>query len=99
MRLMSHPFLIGKYLYRAGSGTARNRNAMSTHLTRRKQFELTLAVSDLCLIKPPAHIQRNWVISRALDELADDLAHLDHITKGFITGTARKEITADWATS
>jgi amino acid adenylation domain-containing protein len=53
------------------------------------EFDLVLKLKDDNFIKPPNEAQRNWVVRRALDELADDLKDLDKVTKRFVGGSSR----------
>jgi amino acid adenylation domain-containing protein len=58
--------------------------------TRRfPEFDIVLRLKDPHFISPPHESQRNWVIRRALDELASDLQDLDAVTKQFVPGSAR----------
>lgn len=66
---------------------------------RRNQFELALTLKDATFISPPSPSQQNWVITRAMDELADELEHLDVVSKRFVDGSKRQEIVEDWAKS
>ena len=68
-------------------------------VVREKQFELSLNIKDEGFIKPPDPSQQNWTITRAMEELADDLIHLDSVTKRFVDGSRRKAIVEDWAKS
>lgn len=68
-------------------------------VTRRKPFELSLTIKEEGFVEPPTPSQRNWVIARAMDELADDLIHLDQVTKRFVEGSVRAEIVEQWARS
>ncbi len=68
---------------------------MVPRITRRKQFELSLDVKDADFIRPPDPSQQNWTISRAMDELAADLIHLDSVTRRFVDGSKRKQIVED----
>lgn len=68
-------------------------------IIRKKQFELSLDIKDADFIRPPDPAQQNWTISRAMDELADDLIHLDSVTRRFVDGSEREKIVEDWAAS
>jgi predicted O-methyltransferase YrrM len=58
--------------------------------TRRfPEFDIVVRLKDKNFISPPHESQRNWVIRRALDELASDLKDLDAVTKQFVPGSAR----------
>ena len=67
--------------------------------TRRDQFHLTLDVKDDAFIDTRDPSQQNWTIVRAMEELADDLIHLDALCGRFVDGSRRKEIVEQWASS
>ena len=70
----------------AGVSTATRKR----QLRRRREFEVALEIKDDSFIRPPREAQRQWLLSRALDELADDLAHLDAVAKRFVPGSRRE---------
>jgi spermidine synthase len=72
---------------------------MQSRICRRSQFELKLDIKQEGFIKPADPSQQNWLITRSMDELADDLIHLDNVSKRFVEGSRRKEIVEDWALS
>ena len=72
---------------------------MRPMVCRRKEFKLSLDCQSEDFISTPQPNQRNWVVRRAMDELADDLSHLDRITRRFVTGSERVEIQAEWSGS
>jgi guanidinoacetate N-methyltransferase len=73
---------------------------MSTRkICRRQRFDISVEIKDKAFISPPQPSQQNWLIARALEELADELEHLDTIAKQFISGSERKKIQAQWAES
>lgn len=57
-------------------------------------FQLTLRIDDPGFVSPPQANQRNWVLQRAVDELADELQHLDEVTRRFVPGSARPEMSS-----
>lgn len=62
-------------------------------LTRRTpQLEIRLRIQDSSFIAPPSDFQRNWLLQRALDELLDDLNHLDRTAKRLIASASRSAI-------
>jgi len=65
----------------------------------RKQLELSLDIKEDTFIEPPDPSQKNWTITRAMEELADDLVHLDACTKRFVDGSKRDAIREEWARS
>lgn len=65
--------------------------------SRRQQFQISLDIKDERFISPPNPSQKNWVVSRAVDELADDLEHLDAVSRRFVPGTKRQEIVEELA--
>ncbi|MEN9019710.1 MAG: amino acid adenylation domain-containing protein [Verrucomicrobiales bacterium] len=52
---------------------------------RRERFEITLEI-DEDVVSPPRSEQRDWLINQAMNELADDLDHLDQVAKRFARG-------------
>ena len=62
-------------------------------------FELALRITDPKYIQPPRAWQRNWILQRAMDEFADDIRHLDRLSKGFVKSRERAPIRGDWETS
>jgi amino acid adenylation domain-containing protein len=67
-------------------------------LRRYPQFDIILKLKDEQFINPPQQAQKNWLIRRALDEFADDLRHLDVLSRRFVAGTARPRLApqVDW---
>ena len=59
---------------------------MTKRLKRTSQYELSLHVSDDQFISPPRDSQRNWLLNRVMREFADELSHLDSISKTFVRG-------------
>lgn len=66
------------------------------HVIRRAKFDLTMQPKQESFISPPRPGQRNWLITRTLEECGDDLDHLDAIAKRFVPGANRPELVADW---
>lgn len=66
---------------------------------RRPAFDITLQTKVEKFISPPDPSQRNWLLTRSLEELADDLEHLDKVSKRFVDGSKRAQIVEDWAKS
>ena len=63
---------------------------------KRDQFDLSLQIKKDDFIETRDPSQQNWTIVRALEELADDLAHLDEVSKRFVDGSRRREIVEKW---
>jgi guanidinoacetate N-methyltransferase len=61
---------------------------MTRRLRRHDRFEVTLQVTDDGFIRPPRDSQRNWLLNRVLNELTDELVHLDEIARRFVPGRA-----------
>ncbi len=59
---------------------------MVRRIKRTRDFELQLQISNDDFIAPPREAQRNWLINRALNELAADLHALDRTAKRFVAG-------------
>jgi guanidinoacetate N-methyltransferase len=66
-------------------------------ISRRQRFQISLDIKDDGFISPQDPSQKNWVITRAMDELADDLEHLDAVSRRFVPGTKRQQIVEEWA--
>lgn len=83
-----------------GSGekaaTAESIDGLPFSVARRSpEFDLVLDLKSGEFIPTPLLAQRNWVISRALDECADDLRALNQLTRRFVAGSGRSEIAGD----
>ncbi len=72
---------------------------LGPRVVRRKDLDLSLNLKTEQFLKTPDASQANWLISRSMDELADDLVHLDSVSKRFVSGSKRKEIFEDWVKS
>jgi len=69
---------------------------MVTVLRRYKDFAISLELHRGSFINAPRAEQRNWTVHRAVDELAEQLRHLDVVAPQFVEGTTRGEIYANW---
>lgn len=65
-------------------------------LRRFKDFTIDVELHRDSFIDAPRPEQRRWVVHRAVDELAEQLRHLDVIAGDFVDGTTRGEIRAEW---
>jgi amino acid adenylation domain-containing protein len=84
----------------AGEQVAGPAAALAESVVRRHpSFEITLRMSNNGFIRPPRQSQKNWLVQRAIDEFADDLIHLDEISKRFVPGSPRPPVRNDWAAS
>lgn len=72
---------------------------MTNKQIKRKDFDITLEVKDDSFISTKDPSQRNWMFTRSLEEIADDLEHYDKISKSFVEGSSRQFITEKWANS
>jgi spermidine synthase len=72
-----------------------------TRVCKRKAhgLEVSASLSDDSFLCPPDPSQRNWTVVRALEEIAEDLVHLDAVSKRFVEGSKRAAITEEWARS
>jgi amino acid adenylation domain-containing protein len=70
-----------------------------TMIRRHPEFEHFLRFADDEFIRPPNDNQRNWILHRALEEFADDLRHLHEVSKRFVTGSERPEMSDGWSQS
>lgn len=59
---------------------------MTRRLRRHDSFEVALTVTAEDFIRPPREAQRNWLLNRALNELTDELLHLDDSARRFVPG-------------
>lgn len=66
---------------------------MTRRLRRHAQFEVTLQVTDDAFIRPPREAQRNWLLNRTLNELTDELLHLDEVARRFVPGREHAGLT------
>jgi guanidinoacetate N-methyltransferase len=66
---------------------------------RRQAFEASLDIRDDQFIATTDPAQRNWVVTRAMEELADDLERLDAVSRRFVSGSERQQIAENWAKS
>jgi amino acid adenylation domain-containing protein len=70
-----------------------------TKIRRFNDFDIMLTLKNDQFIAPPRESQRNWLVRRALDELADDLISLDEASRRMIPGSARYRLTSEWSQS
>jgi amino acid adenylation domain-containing protein len=70
-----------------------------TKIRRYPEFDLAVRLKDNQFINPPRESQRNWLLRRALDEFADDLRHLDTVSRRFVPGSARPRLSNEWSQS
>jgi amino acid adenylation domain-containing protein len=66
-----------------------------TMFRKSADFEILFRVQD-GFVRPPTDSQRNWILQRALDEFADDVRHLDDLSKRLVGGSDRPEIRGEW---
>ena len=75
------------------------RNGQNRMVRRSPEFNISLELTSDTFISPPRQSQRNWIVQQALDEIADDLKHLDKISKRFVAGSERGRIQHEWRRS
>ena len=68
-------------------------------LLNKNQFDVKLTIHNNTFIKTPQENQHNWIISRFVDELKEDLLHLGKLTDCFVEGSARETIVQEWEKS
>ena len=56
---------------------------------QREKFEVELRLHSDSVIKPPRKSQRGWLVNQLLNEVADDLEHLDQVASRFVPGKER----------
>jgi hypothetical protein len=62
------------------------------------QVSVSLKVAE-GFVNPPTPSQRNWILRRSLDELVDDIIHMDVVSRRFVSGSQRVPISGDWKRS
>ena len=68
---------------------------MLRRLRKTTDYDLTLEVKNDAFIRPPHDHQRNWLLNKALADLAADLAALDREAAYFMPGGERVDLTQD----
>lgn len=63
------------------------------------EFALELDLRRASFIATPRDEQRRWLVDRAIDELVDQLRHLDDIADRLVPGQPRADLDASWATA
>lgn len=58
-----------------------------------------MEITDLEFISTLKENQRNWMLTRTLEESVDDLCHINKISKRFVSGSRRELIQEEWAKS
>ncbi|MEM7587773.1 MAG: AMP-binding protein, partial [Acidobacteriota bacterium] len=76
--------ILADHLVSSGSQGAKTLRRQSS------DFELTLELPNEQFIHPPQPSQRNWILNRTLDEIAEDLVHLDRVSRRFVQGSRRQ---------
>jgi hypothetical protein len=71
----------------------------SRFLRRAPSFQISLDVDDERFVEMPKPELREWLLQRQLDELRDDLVHLDRVAGRFVTGSRRTGIGEGWEES
>jgi guanidinoacetate N-methyltransferase len=56
----------------------------------RGDFEVRFTVKRPDFIAPPRKAQRDWLLGQAINEVADDLEHLDKVARAFVPGKDHK---------
>ncbi len=70
-----------------------------TFIARTPDFEVSIKLTGGEFILPRGENRRNWTIRRVLEEVKDDLYHLDRQTKSFVRGSHRPTMTREWETT
>lgn len=60
---------------------------MTRRIKRYRDFELALNIKNPSFLKTPQEYQRNWLITRTINEFAADLHALDPIAARFVVGS------------
>jgi amino acid adenylation domain-containing protein len=61
-------------------------NRRPERIAERGRFRLELHTTVPGFVAPPRDAQRNWVLTKAMEEFADDLEHLDVVSRSFVPG-------------
>jgi surfactin family lipopeptide synthetase C len=61
-----------------------------SNTVHRADFDLVLHAKKNRFIDPPRPAQRQWLMAQALSEFADDLEHLDAVSRRFVSGAEAK---------
>ncbi|MGH7503314.1 MAG: class I SAM-dependent methyltransferase [Longimicrobiales bacterium] len=61
-------------------------------LRRHDGFEVEVRIARDDFIRPPRESQRNWLVNRAITEFAEDLRHLDAVSRRFVAGRERANL-------
>ena len=59
---------------------------MTRRIRRHKNFEIVIQLKDDSFLRTPREDQRNWILNRAIREVADELTALDERAGRFIRG-------------
>jgi guanidinoacetate N-methyltransferase len=59
---------------------------MTRKIRRTADYDITLELKNPRFIMPPRDAQRNWLLNRAVNELAHDLQTIDGLAKRFVPG-------------
>jgi amino acid adenylation domain-containing protein/FkbM family methyltransferase len=57
-------------------------------IRRDDRFEVSLRLFSDQFIAPPREVQRDWIVSKALQEITADLMHMDAVSRRFVKGQA-----------
>lgn len=71
----------------AGLGVEPALQTPDRRIIRTQRFDLTFQIKDPAFIRPPRESQRDWLLSRAAHEFAEDLNHLNEVAERFVPGT------------
>jgi len=63
---------------------------LGCRIVNRDKFTLLLEPKTIDFISPPRKAQRDWLIRQVMEELSDDLEHLDETAKDFVAGKDHK---------
>ncbi|MBC2607982.1 class I SAM-dependent methyltransferase [Pelagicoccus albus] len=66
------------------------RTSKNNRRLKREKLEIELNFQSEQFIAPPRKAQRDWLIAQAINEIADDLEHLDKTTPQFVPGKDHK---------
>lgn len=67
--------------------TDSSNNPRASRTIRRRDLTVSFDFNRDDFIAPPRKAQRDWLIGQAINEIADDLEHLDNLATTFVKGT------------
>ena len=63
---------------------------MLRKIKRTSEFEFKLELKEDRFVDPPRPAQRQWLIDQVMEEVADELKHLDQVAQRFVSGNPQE---------